>query len=134
MPSGRTTPASGGTARPGPARRPSPTTSAAHPERATPLSDAQRDQVKVGDIAQFDWDNSGDRDHTAIVTRVDKTASGMQIYYAGHTNDTDFSRSTIVAIAGGSRLLLERRLAWNHTRSGHRRLMAHGPRLCKICA
>ena len=40
------------------------------PGRATPLTDAQRAEVKVGDIAQFDWDGSGDRDHTATVTRV----------------------------------------------------------------
>ncbi|GAB3120380.1 hypothetical protein GCM10027056_06760 [Glaciibacter psychrotolerans] len=61
-----------------------------HPERATALGADQWDQVKVGDIVQFDWDNSGDRDHTGIVSRVDQTASGVQIYYAGHTNDTDF--------------------------------------------
>ena len=39
-----------------------------HPELATPISWNQRDQVEVGDVVQFDWDNSGDRDHTAIVS------------------------------------------------------------------
>jgi len=39
-------------------------------DRATYLDDGQRSLVKVGDIAQFDWDGSGDRDHTAVVTRV----------------------------------------------------------------
>jgi len=58
--------------------------------RATALTDAQRDQVKLGDVVQFDWDKSGDRDHTGIVTRVDKTAAGVQIYYAGHTDDSDY--------------------------------------------
>lgn len=58
--------------------------------RATPLTDQQRDQVKLGDIAQFDWDNSGDRDHTAVVTRIDRTGDSIQIYYGGHTDDTDF--------------------------------------------
>jgi hypothetical protein len=62
----------------------------AHPERATPLTSAQRAEVKVGDIVQFDWDNSGDKDHTGIVTRVESTATGVEIYYAGHTNNTDY--------------------------------------------
>lgn len=60
-----------------------------HPERATPLSDAQRAQVKPGDIVQFDWDASGDRDHTAIVTAVREGEDGaVQVYYAGHTDAT----------------------------------------------
>lgn len=58
---------------------------AAHPERATALSDAQRDQVKVGDVVQFDWDGSGDWDHTGIVTRI----SGGTIYYSSHTADNN---------------------------------------------
>ncbi|MFE6966792.1 amidase domain-containing protein [Agromyces sp. NPDC057679] len=63
----------------------------AHPERATQLTDAQRDQVKVGDIVQFDWDDSGDRDHTGTVTRVEKTSKGaVKVYFAGHTDPTDF--------------------------------------------
>ncbi|WP_207403243.1 amidase domain-containing protein, partial [Rathayibacter sp. SD072] len=56
---------------------------AAHPERATPLTNAQRDQVEVGDVVQFDWDGSGDWDHTGIVTSVD----GDTILYASHTVD-----------------------------------------------
>ncbi|MGO4692419.1 amidase domain-containing protein [Glaciibacter sp. 2TAF33] len=58
--------------------------------RASALTDQQRDQVKLGDIAQFDWDNSGDRDHTAVVTRIDHVDGGIQIYYGGHTDDTDY--------------------------------------------
>lgn len=58
--------------------------------RATALSDDQRDQVKLGDIAQFDWDNSGDRDHTAIVSRIEGSGDNLQIYYAGHTDNTDY--------------------------------------------
>jgi len=61
-----------------------------HPELATALDDTQRAQVKVGDIVQFDWDNSGDRDHTGIVSKVETTDAGTQVYYAGHTDDTDF--------------------------------------------
>ncbi|TFD83716.1 CHAP domain-containing protein [Cryobacterium lactosi] len=75
----------------------------AHPERATPLTAAQRSEVKVGDIVQFDWDDSGDKDHTGIVTRVENTASGVQVYYAGHTNNTDYrSVDESLALAGGS--------------------------------
>ncbi|WP_104194371.1 amidase domain-containing protein [Cryobacterium sp. M25] len=65
--------------------------------RATALTDDQRDQVKLGDVAQFDWDNSGDRDHTGVVTRIEGSGDDIQIYYAGHTDDTDF-RSVDYAI------------------------------------
>ena len=58
--------------------------------RARALTDDQRDQVKLGDIAQFDWDNSGDRDHTAVVTRIERSGDDITIYYGGHTDDTDF--------------------------------------------
>jgi hypothetical protein len=74
-----------------------------HPDRATLLTDAQRSQVKVGDVVQFDWDNSGDRDHTGIVTRVERTDSGVQISYAGHTNNTDYrSVDDSVRLSGGA--------------------------------
>jgi len=76
---------------------------AAHPERATPLTAEQRAEVKVGDIVQFDWDDSGDKDHTGIVTRVEKTDVGVEVYYAGHTNNTDYrSVDESLALAGGS--------------------------------
>ncbi|MFC5929973.1 CHAP domain-containing protein [Cryobacterium melibiosiphilum] len=65
--------------------------------RATALTDDQRDQVKVGDVAQFDWDNSGDRDHTGIVTRVEGTGDDIVISFAGHTLDSDY-RSVDTAI------------------------------------
>ena len=65
--------------------------------RATALTDDQRDQVKIGDIAQFDWDNSGDRDHTGVVTRVEGTGDDITISFAGHTLDSDF-RSVDTAI------------------------------------
>jgi hypothetical protein len=58
--------------------------------RATALTDAQRDKVKLGDIVQFDWDKSGDRDHTGIVTRIERLGGKITIYYAGHTDDTDY--------------------------------------------
>jgi hypothetical protein len=60
-----------------------------HPEWATALTDDQRDRVKPGDIVQFDWDDSGDRDHTGIVTSVVTEEDGsITIHYAGHTDAT----------------------------------------------
>ncbi|MDQ0577730.1 amidase domain-containing protein [Agromyces albus] len=63
---------------------------AARPDRATALDDSQRSLVKVGDIAQFDWDSSGDRDHTAVVTRVEHTETGTKVWVGGHTKDADY--------------------------------------------
>lgn len=72
-------------------------------DRATELADTQRDQVKVGDIAQFDWDDSGDRDHTAVVTRVERTDAGTKIWVGGHTKDADYwDVDTALATGGGS--------------------------------
>ncbi len=65
--------------------------------RATALSDEQRDQVKLGDVVQFDWDNSGDRDHTGIVTRIEGSGDDIRISFAGHTDDSDY-RSVDTAI------------------------------------
>jgi len=74
-----------------------------HPERALPLTDEQRSEVKVGDIVQFDWDRSGDRDHTGIVTAVIKTDAGVKIEYAGHTfNTIDQSVDESLANSGGT--------------------------------
>lgn len=58
--------------------------------RAVALSDEQRDQVKLGDVVQFDWDNSGDRDHTGVVTRIETSGDAITIYFAGHTEDSDY--------------------------------------------
>jgi hypothetical protein len=72
-------------------------------DRATPLDDSQRDLVKVGDIAQFDWDSSGDRDHTAVVTRVEHTDAGTKVWVGGHTKDADYwDVDTALATGGGS--------------------------------
>ncbi|KRC59333.1 hypothetical protein ASE14_16430 [Agromyces sp. Root81] len=60
-----------------------------HPERATALTDDERSSVEVGDVVQFDWDDSGDRDHTGVVTSVETNADGsVTILYAGHTDPT----------------------------------------------
>lgn len=67
------------------------------PDLATPLEDAERDQVQLGDLVQFDWDNSGDRDHTGVVTRIERSDAGVKVYFAGHTLDSDY-RDVDVAI------------------------------------
>ncbi|MGW9629401.1 amidase domain-containing protein [Agromyces sp. NPDC055520] len=73
------------------------------PDLATPLDDSQRGLVKVGDIAQFDWDGSGDRDHTAVVTRVDRGAAGTTVWVGGHTKDIDYwNVDEALASGGGS--------------------------------
>ena len=72
-------------------------------DRATALDDSQRHLVKAGDIAQFDWDSSGDRDHTAVVTKVEHTASGTKVWVGGHTKDADYwDVDTALATGGGS--------------------------------
>ncbi|MEJ3405352.1 amidase domain-containing protein [Rathayibacter sp. YIM 133350] len=73
----------------------------AHPERATLLGET-RDDLKVGDIAQFDWDGSGDWDHTATVTRVEHTDSGTRVWVGGHTKDMDFWNVDEALATGGS--------------------------------
>ena len=73
------------------------------PDLATPLDDSQRGLVKVGDIAQFDWDGSGDRDHTAVVTRVEHSADGTKVWVGGHTKDADYwDVDEALANGGGS--------------------------------
>ena len=72
-------------------------------DRAAYLDDGQRSLVKVGDIAQFDWDSSGDRDHTAVVTRVEHTDDGTKVWVGGHTKDADYwDVDTALATGGGS--------------------------------
>jgi hypothetical protein len=71
---------------------------AENPELGTALTDQQRSKVKLGDVVQFDWDRSGDRDHTGVVTRITRSKSGhIEIDFAGHTNDSDY-RSVDTAI------------------------------------
>jgi hypothetical protein len=62
----------------------------AHPELGTALTDDQRDRVKLGDVVQFDWDRSGDRDHTGVVTRITREGGRIRIAFAGHTTDSDY--------------------------------------------
>ncbi|WP_375400880.1 amidase domain-containing protein [uncultured Amnibacterium sp.] len=54
------------------------------------LTDEERSKVKLGDVVQFDWNGNGDRDHTGVVTRITHTASGIRIFFAGHTIDSKY--------------------------------------------
>jgi hypothetical protein len=58
---------------------------AEHPKLATPLSWSQRGKVAVGDVVQFDYDDSGNRDHTAIVSRITGTGNDVVIDVAQHS-------------------------------------------------
>jgi hypothetical protein len=60
--------------------------------RATALSDDERDQVVLGDVVQFDFDGSGDRDHSGIVTDVvtDADTGAVAISYASHSAAGDY--------------------------------------------
>jgi hypothetical protein len=75
----------------------------AHPELATPLTDDERSQVKPGDIVQFDWDDSGNRDHTGVVTHVSTQDGHTEVFYASHSNDRrDMSVDEAIALDGGT--------------------------------
>jgi hypothetical protein len=58
---------------------------AGHPELATALSWSQRGRVAVGDVVQFDWDASGDRDHTAIVSGIVGTGAKRVLLLSSHS-------------------------------------------------
>lgn len=59
-----------------------------HPELAEPTDAAG---VVLGDILQFDWDDSGNRDHTATVSRIDADGS---IYVIQHSEDAEYASAT----------------------------------------
>jgi hypothetical protein len=61
-----------------------------HPRVKELTGVASFSQVKVGDIAQFDWDNTGVRDHTAIVTAVLRVNGVLQVYVGEHTDPYEY--------------------------------------------
>ena len=71
------------------------------PDLATPVDATE---VRPGDVAQFDWDGSGDRDHTAIVSAVDDRDGAVQVFVAEHSPN-------------GLRDSVSRRLAENGSRA-----------------
>lgn len=52
---------------------------------AVAVDDRHRGHVAVGDVAQFDRDASGDRDHTAVVTRVQHEGGRVVVQVAEHS-------------------------------------------------
>ncbi|RWZ52862.1 CHAP domain-containing protein [Labedella phragmitis] len=56
----------------------------------TRLDDSQRDQLKLGDIAFFDWNGNGNPDHVMIVSDIVQGENGLQIKVAGHNENRDF--------------------------------------------
>lgn len=62
-----------------------------HPEYgATRLDGSQRDQLKIGDIVMFDWDNDGSLDHAQIVSGIAVIDGVRHIYLVGHDLDTHY--------------------------------------------
>lgn len=62
-----------------------------HPEYgATQLSFDQRDQVKVGDLVVFDWDNNDSLDHIQVVSSVTVVDGVTKIGMVGHNLDSDY--------------------------------------------
>ncbi|NQX27768.1 amidase domain-containing protein [Microbacteriaceae bacterium VKM Ac-2854] len=59
---------------------------------ATPLTDDERDQVALGDVVLFDFDGSGDRDHSGVVTAVETDAAtgATSVSYASHSAAGDY--------------------------------------------
>ena len=52
-------------------------------------------EVKVGDIAQFDWYNKGIRNHTAIVTKVSQLSDGSwRVWVGEHTDPYEYRNVT----------------------------------------
>ena len=41
--------------------------------------------VKAGDVVQFDWDNSGDRDHTAIISGIQIISGKRELLHTSHS-------------------------------------------------
>jgi hypothetical protein len=56
----------------------------------TRLSLDQRDQVKVGDVAMFDWNKNNIPDHVMIVSKVFTEGGKTVIQLVGHNKDFDY--------------------------------------------
>ncbi len=50
----------------------------------------QRENIKVGDIVMFDWNDNDSLDHVQVVSAVDKVNGATQIKMVGHNTDTDY--------------------------------------------
>ncbi len=58
---------------------------------ATKLTVDQRDQIKLGDLVLFDWNNSGTFDHIQVASAIVHNADGsISIKMVGHNTDSDY--------------------------------------------
>jgi hypothetical protein len=57
---------------------------------AVQLTFDQRDQVKVGDLVVFDWNDNNSLDHIQVVSAIDTVDGVIEIKMVGHNRDTDF--------------------------------------------
>jgi hypothetical protein len=55
------------------------------PELATELTWNERELVQVRDVVHFDWDNSGDRDHTAIISGIQVINGKRELLHTSHS-------------------------------------------------
>lgn len=56
------------------------------------FTEVNRNNLKVGDVILYDWDNSGDCDHIGIVSRI---VNGVPYVLEGNVGSTDFTKSTV---------------------------------------
>ncbi len=54
------------------------------------LDDSQRDRLKLGDVAFFDWNHNGNPDHVMIISDIVQGENGLEIKVAGHNENRDF--------------------------------------------
>jgi len=57
---------------------------------ATQLSFDERDQVKIGDLVVFDWNDNDYLDHIQVVSSVETVDGEIVITMVGHNLDTDY--------------------------------------------
>lgn len=50
----------------------------------------QRDNIKVGDIVMFDWNDNDSLDHVQVVSAVEHVDGKIVIKMVGHNTDTDY--------------------------------------------
>ena len=71
---------------------------AAHPDKAT-VVDATG--VVVGDIVQFDYDNSGNRDHTATISRIEPDGTILLVQHSDDALDRSVAEQLAEHDEGG---------------------------------
>jgi len=73
---------------------------AAHPELAEEVG---ADEVVVGDLAQFDYRNTGIRNHTGTISRISGDGPEQEIFLVQHSDDAAYkSVDSLVDSHGGT--------------------------------